>query len=69
MNCEKKEKLQYYLREAAKLLFENTPIDQRQDFDSIEMSIRTHLHDTVGPEVASFFLPNQQERRREKPER
>ena len=69
MNREEQEQLQHHLKEAAKILFENTPSEQVQDFDSIEMTVRKHILDTVAPDIASFFLQNRQGRRLEKPER
>ena len=55
MNREEQEKLEYHLQEAAKILFENTPSEKVQDFDSIEMTVRKHFLDTVAPDIASFF--------------
>lgn len=55
MNREEQEKLQHHLKEAAKILFENTPSEQVKDFDSIEMTVRQHVLDTVAPDIASFF--------------
>ena len=52
------EQLQHHLKEAAKILFENTPSEQVQDFDSIELTVRKHVLDTVAPDIASFFLQN-----------
>lgn len=66
MNEQEQEQLQDHLREVAKLLFKDTPQEQIQDFDSIEMSIREHLLGTIAPNIASFFLLNQPERRPEK---
>lgn len=68
MNREEQERLQYHIQEAAKILFEDTPSDQVQDFDSIEMTLRQHILDTVAPDIAGFFLQNRQERELEKPE-
>lgn len=69
MNRLEQERLQYHIQQAAQILFKNTPSEQVQDFDSIEMTVREHILDTVAPDIASFFLQQRQEQRREKPER
>ena len=55
MNDQEQEQLQHDLRVAAELLFKDRPQEQLQDFDSIEMSIREHLLERIGPNIASFF--------------
>ena len=48
--------LKQHLRAAAKILKNNTPDEQLQDFESIELAAREHMLETVGPEIGAFFL-------------
>ena len=68
MNTEDRDKLQYHLQEAAKILFNNTPSEEVKDFDSIEMTLRKHVLDTVEPKISQFFLQDPQGKRLDKPE-
>lgn len=51
------QKLKHYLQEAAKLLKADTPEEQLQDFESIELAARKHMVETVGPAMGEIFLP------------
>lgn len=48
--------LQCHLRSVAKILKANTPEDQLQDFESIELAARQHIIETVGPAIGEFFF-------------
>ena len=54
MDSAQQRKLKYHLREVAKLLKEDTPEAQLQDFESIELAARQHMVETVGPEMGEF---------------
>lgn len=65
MNSAKERKLKYHLREAAKLLKEETPESELQDFESIELAARKHMVETVGPEIGEFFFQQEKKKARE----
>ena len=48
--------LKQHLRAVAKILKNNTPDEQLQDFESIELAAREHMLETVGPAIGEFFL-------------
>jgi len=48
-------KLEYYLRETAKILYKYTDSDKLKDFESIEREVREKMMERVGPEIGSFF--------------
>jgi hypothetical protein len=56
MTPAKEQKLKYHLREVAKLLKEETPNEQLQSFEQIELAARKHILETVGPEIGTFFF-------------
>ena len=60
MNSAQERKLKYHLKEVAKLLKAETPKEQLQDFESIELAARKHLLETVGPEIGEFFCQPRQ---------
>jgi len=60
MTPQEKQKVQEHLREVAKILLHNTPIEKQQDFESMELSVREHLLETVAPEISNFFLTQEQ---------
>lgn len=49
-------KLKYHLQSAAKILKADTPKEQLQDFESIELAARQHLLETVGPTMGEIFF-------------
>ncbi|MEG4459265.1 hypothetical protein [Microcoleus sp. N9_A1] len=56
MNPANEQKLKYHLREVAKLLKEETPQEELQNFEHIELAARKHILETVGPEIGTFFF-------------
>lgn len=56
MTPEKAKALEYHLQEAAKIMKEDTPEEQLQDFESIELAARKHMVDTVGPVIGEVFF-------------
>lgn len=57
--------LQYHLREAAKLLKEDTPDSELQDFESIELAARQHMVETVGPAIGEVFFGQESQKTQE----
>lgn len=53
-----------HLQAVAEIFFLNTPEEKRQDFESIERTLREQMLTQVGPTIGSFFLKQQPERRR-----
>jgi len=51
---------------AAAILLNNTPKEELQSFNSIELAVREHLFKEVAPEIGNFF--NQQQRNRKEQE-
>ncbi len=56
MTPEEQQKIKINLQEIADILYKNTPGEKLQDFESVELSVREHLIETVAPEISSFFL-------------
>ncbi len=56
MNLANEQKLKYHLREVAKILKEETPNEQLQNFEPLELATRKHILETVGPEIGPFFF-------------
>lgn len=48
------------LAEVAEILYKNTPPEAMRTFETVELSVRKHLLETVSPEIGNFFF-NQQE--------
>ena len=61
MTPEQRQKLKINLQEIADIFYQNTPPDNLQSFESIELTVREHLVETVAPEISSFFLTQQEE--------
>jgi len=61
MTPEQRQKIKINLQEIADILYQNTPPDNLQSFESIELTVREHLVETVAPEISSFFLTQQEE--------
>lgn len=55
MTPEDTQKLKHHLTEAARILREDTPEASLQDFESIELALRDHMVNTVGPTIGDFF--------------
>lgn len=60
------QELKKCLETASAILFKNTPIEQLQDFASIELAVRDHILQEVAPQIGFFFEPEQQNRSRKK---
>jgi hypothetical protein len=59
MTPEERQQLQQAAETIANILYENTPEEKLQDFESIELSLRDHWLETLGPELAKFFCQQQ----------
>ena len=57
------------LREVAEILYNNTPSEELSTFETIELSIREHLWETVAPKLGEFFVTQQEEKAREENEK
>jgi len=53
------------LREIAEILYQDTSSEELKTFESIELSVRKHLLETVAPEIGNFFTIQQGEKERE----
>lgn len=56
------------LREVAEILYNNTPTEELRTFETVELSVREHLLETVAPEIGNFFLARQEEEKQEERE-
>jgi hypothetical protein len=55
MTPEQQAAIATHLQSIAEILYENTPVEQLETLEGIEIAIREHLQDTVGPELALFL--------------
>ena len=62
MNHLEKQKIKEHLDQVAKILYENTQIEQLNDFENVELAVRKHIIETVAPTIGNFFLIKQEER-------
>ena len=51
-----KAKIKEHLRQVAEILYQNTPSAELTIFETIELSIREHLQETVAPGISNFFF-------------
>ncbi|CCI01475.1 conserved hypothetical protein [Microcystis aeruginosa PCC 9443] len=49
------EELNQHLQAVAEILFRNTPPENRQNFESIERTLRQQILTSVAPTLGSFF--------------
>lgn len=57
------------LGEVAEILYKNTPSEKLSTFETVELSVREHLLETVAPEVGNFFFNQQEETKQEENEK
>jgi hypothetical protein len=57
------------LREIAEILYQNTSPEELKMFETIELSVRKHLLETVAPEIGNFFAIQQGEAKQEESEK
>jgi hypothetical protein len=65
MNSKDRYELKKHLRAAAAILYNNTPSDQLQDFESLELALRDQLQAHVQPVFGDFFWKLVQEQQQE----
>ena len=63
MTPEESKVLKDHLKAAAAILLNNTPKEELQSFNSIELAVREHLLKEVAPEIGNFFKQQQQNRK------
>jgi hypothetical protein len=49
------------LTEVAEILYKNTSPEELKTFETIELSVREHLLETVAPEIGNFFFTTLEE--------
>jgi hypothetical protein len=65
MNSKDRYELKKHLKAAAAILYNNTPSDQLQDFESLELALRDQLQAHVQPVFWDFFWKSAQEQQQE----
>ena len=55
MTPEQRQKLKINLQEIADIFYQNTPPENLQSFESIELTVREQIVEIVAPEISSFF--------------
>ena len=63
MTPEESKVLKDHLKAAAAILLNNTPKEELQSFNSIELAVREHLLKEVAPEIGNFFKQQQRHRK------
>lgn len=59
MKAEEKLVVKEKLREIAEMLYHDTSPEELKTFETIELSVRKHLLETVAPEIGNFFAIQQ----------
>jgi hypothetical protein len=62
MTPEEQQKIKINIQEIAEILYKNTPLDNLESFESVELSVREHLMETIAPKISNFFSTQQVER-------
>lgn len=57
------------LREIAEILYQDTSSEDLETFETIELSVRKHILETVAPEIGNFFTIQQGETEQEESEK
>lgn len=63
MTPEEQAIVQQKLKEVASILYKNTDSEQLKTFETVELSVREHLLETVAPEIGDFFFKQQEEKK------
>ena len=63
MTPEESKVLKDHLKAAAAILLNNTPKEELQSFNSIELAVREHLLKEVAPEIGNCFKQQQRNRK------
>ena len=54
MTPEEQATIKEHLRQVAEILYKNTPSAELTRFETIELSVREHLQETVAPEISNL---------------
>lgn len=65
MTPEEQAIVQQKLREVASILYQDTCPDELKTFESVELSARKHLLETIAPQIGEFFSKQQEEKKQE----
>lgn len=65
MTSKERYELKKHLKAAASIIYNNTPKDQLQTFESLELALRDQLQTHVQPEFGDFFWKALQEQQQE----
>lgn len=68
MTPEEQSTIDQKLKEVAEILYSNTPGEELETFETIELSLREHLLGKVAPKIGEFFLTKQGEVKQEESE-
>ena len=66
MTSKEKYELKKHLKAAATIIYNNTPKDQLQTFESLELALRDQLQIHVQPEFGDFFGKHYRDNSRKK---
>ena len=69
MTPEEQANIKEHLRKVAEILYKNTRSTELTRFETIELTVREHIMETVGPEIGDFFTSQQVETPREENEK
>lgn len=69
MTPQEKQELKQHLAKISEIFLKNTSADKLKDFESIELTIREHFLEEIGPEIANFFSREQLAKKRGELER
>ena len=56
MTPEDSQKLEEYIEGIAQILYQNTPQEQLENFETIEITVRNEILTKVAPRIGEFFL-------------
>jgi hypothetical protein len=68
MTPEQRRKLNSHSRAIAEILYAEGELGEKPTLENIEKTIQGQIQQHVSPEIAAFFLRNQQEQQQAKPE-
>ncbi|MEO1693586.1 MAG: hypothetical protein AAFR62_19375 [Cyanobacteria bacterium J06629_2] len=69
MTPEERSVVKEKLREIAAILYQDTSSENLETFETIELTVRKHLLETVAPEIGNFFTIQQVEAEQEESEK
>jgi len=56
MSPEEEKSIREHLQQVASILYQNTPMEELKNFETIELTVRKQMIDHVAPTIANFFL-------------